>query len=307
MIQKILLPLDGSKLAEAALPAATWMVKEQSVSLVLLHVIEKHAPQTIHGNEHLVEVKEAERYLEEVAIRDFQGVKNVEIHVHQDPESDLPRSIVEHAQEYDPDLIIITRHGQSGLRDRLIGNIAQQVIAQGTIPTLLLSANPKKHDFPVNKELLVALDGNPEHDTMIGFILQFCKSFSLHAELLTIIPTLATLPVKDQQTGRLLPGAMQAMLDISEESASDYLTKVMAMFEAQKVITGGEIVRGDPAKKIVSQVRKSSYGFLGLASHGKAGLDAFWAGSVASSVITKTEIPLLIVPVPKEKPLEQTG
>jgi nucleotide-binding universal stress UspA family protein len=301
MIQKILLPLDGSELAEAALPAAKWMLTEHDISLVLLHVIEKHAPQTIHGDEHLVDANTAERYLQRVVTSQFPNLKNVEIHVHEDPESDLPHSIVEHAQEYHPDLIIITRHGQSGLRDHLVGNIAQQVIAQGTIPTLLLSSNHKKHVFPANQKLLLALDGNPEHDAMISFIIQFSKSFSLHAMLLTIVPTLATLSAADQQTGRLLPGAMQALLDISEESASKYLEKVILRFEEHKVPTCGEIARGDPAKQITSQVSKQTYGFLALASHGKAGFDAFWAGSVASKVISKTEIPLLVVPVAKEK------
>jgi nucleotide-binding universal stress UspA family protein len=63
----LLVPLDGSPLAEAALPAAVALGQRSSARLTLLHVLERRAPATIHGHRHLTNLAEAEAYLGEVA------------------------------------------------------------------------------------------------------------------------------------------------------------------------------------------------------------------------------------------------
>ena len=71
MFKHILVPLDGSKLAEAALPAAVSLAKTFKAPVTLLHIIEQDAPEEIHRDRHLTEASEAEAYLAKIAKRIF--------------------------------------------------------------------------------------------------------------------------------------------------------------------------------------------------------------------------------------------
>ena len=68
-LDRILVPLDGSRLAEYAMGAAASLAARFHARLLLLHVLERGAPATVHGDRHLTGVEEAEAYLREVAAR----------------------------------------------------------------------------------------------------------------------------------------------------------------------------------------------------------------------------------------------
>ena len=67
MFKHILVPLDGSKLAEAALPAAVSLAQTFSIPVTLLHIIEQDAPEEIHRDRHLTKASQAEAYLSRIA------------------------------------------------------------------------------------------------------------------------------------------------------------------------------------------------------------------------------------------------
>ena len=139
MFKHILVPLDGSRLAEAAIPTAASLAQTLDAPVTLLHIIEQDAPQEIHKDHHLTQADEAVAYLEQVAKRYFPAEVKVHTHVHTAAVKDVPGSIVEHAlTEFRPDLIVMCTHGRSGVRELLFGSIAQQVVAQGTTPLLLI-------------------------------------------------------------------------------------------------------------------------------------------------------------------------
>ncbi len=67
--QKLLVPLDGSRLAEAVLPVAELLAERLKATVSLLHVLERGAPGTVHGERHLAGIEEANAYLAKVAER----------------------------------------------------------------------------------------------------------------------------------------------------------------------------------------------------------------------------------------------
>ena len=133
MFKHLLVPLDGSKLAEAALPAAVLLSKALGATVTLLHIIEKDAPQEIHGDRHLTNNDDACRYLDDVAQKFFPPETQVDSHVHTEEVKDVARSIVDHSGEFAPDLIVLCAHGEGGWREVMVGSIAQQVIARGKL------------------------------------------------------------------------------------------------------------------------------------------------------------------------------
>ena len=81
MFKHLLVPLDGSTLAEAALPTAAYFAQTLGAGVTLLHVIERNAPDTVHRERHLTEPGEACDYLGEVRARAFPPEAQVEQHV----------------------------------------------------------------------------------------------------------------------------------------------------------------------------------------------------------------------------------
>ena len=83
MFKHLLVPLDGSKLAEAVLPAARAWAERLHARLTLLHITEKNAPAKIHGEHHLGSTAEAESYLAAQAGTLARPGLDVQWHVHE--------------------------------------------------------------------------------------------------------------------------------------------------------------------------------------------------------------------------------
>lgn len=138
IVGKILVPLDGSALAEAALVKAVEIAKESpKASLVLLRAAE--APVLAGGDpvEAQVEVvREAEEYLEGLANRlRAEGVTEVSTSVWYGPPAP---AIVEAAEISKADMIVMSTHGRSGIGRLFLGSVAESVLRATRTPILLL-------------------------------------------------------------------------------------------------------------------------------------------------------------------------
>lgn len=137
-LDKVLVPLDGSPLAEAALTAAVDLVRERpGATLILLRAAEASTLPGADPTEAQVRVvREAESYLEAVAARlAAQGLTNVKTSVWYGPAAP---AIVEAARAGKVDLIVMSTHGRSGLGRLLLGSVAESVIRGTRTPILLV-------------------------------------------------------------------------------------------------------------------------------------------------------------------------
>jgi nucleotide-binding universal stress UspA family protein len=297
MFKHLLVPLDGSRLAEAALPAAATLSKKLGAWVTLIHVIERGAPREIHGEQHLSDPAEARSYLSEVAARTFSPHVHVEQHVHTAEVEDVARSIVEHADELEPDLIVMCTHGQSGLRNWLLGSIAQQIIAFGVTPVLLIQPDGVAAPDFACQRLLVPLDGNPNHEQGVVVSAALARDCAADVHLLMVVPTLGTLSGEPGATARLLPSATSAWLDMSEEDAAAHLHQKATGLQAMGLSTTTEVCRGAPANAIVRTAQRMEADLVVMGTHGRRGMDAFWSGSVTAEVSRRSRVPILLVPV----------
>ena len=138
-LDRILIPLDGSTLAESALATALELTAGGSTTLMLLRAAEAHTLPAMDPTDAQVHVvREAEEYLEEVATRvRTQGAKNVETSVWYGP---ADSAIVDAARLRKADLIVMCTHGRSGLGRLILGSVAESVLRGTTTPILLLRA-----------------------------------------------------------------------------------------------------------------------------------------------------------------------
>lgn len=297
MFRHLLAPLDGSELAEAALPAAVHLARSLGARLTLLHVLERDAPGEVHGQRHITNEKEGLRYLQETAEKLPPGL-TVDLHVHPNPEHNVPRSIVEHAAELGVDLVLISTHGRSNLRRWLFGSIAQQVIALGDTPVLVIypSEIPQGQGFGCRR-ILVPLDGNPEHEGGLRIAVGLAEACGAALHLLMVVPTRDTLSGEGSASALLLPATTAALLEMSRQTAAEYLRQQAATARAAGITVTIEVQRGEPAGAIAEAAKVSHADLIVMATHGKTHTDAFWSGSVSPRVSSKTRRPLLLAPV----------
>ena len=134
---KILVPLDGSTLAEAAIAKAVELAKiSPTASLLLLRAAEAPVFASDQIEAQVETVRGAEEYLESVAARVKEaGFDNVTTSVWYGPAAP---AIVEAAEISKVDLIVMSTHGRSGLGRLLLGSVAESVLRGSRTPILLL-------------------------------------------------------------------------------------------------------------------------------------------------------------------------
>ncbi|MGE5612154.1 MAG: universal stress protein [Bacillota bacterium] len=298
MLKNLLVPLDGSSLAEAALPAAVCLAESLGAKINLLHVIEQKPPKSIHSEHHLADAAEAGAYLDDIAGRVIPPQIPLAKHVHASRVRDVPQSILEHAEDLPDCLIIMCTHGRSGPRRWVFGSNAQQVAALGSTPLLLI---PPKHQMNTGSfkhhRLLVPLDGDPGHEQSLPVACDLARACGATIHLLAVVHNVASLRGERAATASMLPGTMAAVLDIEEENMAQYLDGLVSRLKAAGIPAECSVRRGKRVDTILEAARELEVDAIALGTHGKTGTEAFWAASVGPRVALQAEVPILLVPV----------
>jgi nucleotide-binding universal stress UspA family protein len=148
MYQRILVPLDGSRLAEQALPHATSHAEHYAAKIVLLMVLGPLSELSMAGRGAVLRAERAsarlaEEYLEGVAA----GLREQGLSVQTETAEGKPYlEIVHYAEENDIDLITMSTRGHSGLSRWLLGSVTDRVVRGATVPLLLVHC----HEDPCN-------------------------------------------------------------------------------------------------------------------------------------------------------------
>jgi nucleotide-binding universal stress UspA family protein len=298
MFAHILVPLDGSSLAEAALPPAAFLAAKAGARVTLLHFIEHDAPPTVHGARHLTTAAEAEQYLAEMARTQLPAGLTVAHHVHTEKSRDVADSLVEHAIELASDLVVMCSHGHGRLRDIVFGSIAQQFVARNTTPVLLLRQTEagEAASLPYRR-LLVPDDGTATHEPGVDVLADLATLCGAAVHFVHVVETLRTLSGTEAVTGAMLPGATRAMLDMAETAAQPHLSEHVRELQARGLAVSMEIRRGEPVAELLAALREKDADLLVLRTHGKAGSAAFWSKSLTPKLAARTMRPLLLVPI----------
>ena len=146
-VKTILVPLDGSSLAEAALTPAMEIARESgAVWCCCVRPWATGSPMADPNEAQVEVVREAEEYLAEARARvTTAGVADVEISVWYGPPVE---AIVEAARFRKADLIVMSSHGRSGLGRLVLGSVAESVLRSTSVPILLIRPGDAPLDTP---------------------------------------------------------------------------------------------------------------------------------------------------------------
>ena len=141
MYKRVLVPLDGSRLAEGILPLVLLITGPLDLEVVLVRVVPPITPQALEGTgPFMVDVvatrlEEAREYLAGVAA----NLRKRGVRVMIEARTGEPvTQLVAAAQEPGADLIAMTTHGRSGFGRLLFGSVAEAVLRQAKVPVLMM-------------------------------------------------------------------------------------------------------------------------------------------------------------------------
>jgi len=314
MRPEILVPLDGSSLAEGALPHVLALARATSCGIALLRVIPplyitQPMLAAIVPSEAVIEVwqeepKRARDYLERIATQlKGQGcaVRSAVV------EGDPAVRIIEAAEENaGVTMIAMSTHGRGGLDRWLFGSVAEKVLQAAPRPLLLVrSQEPREGEAAAGsrggwidrdiryQQVLVPLDGSAFADQ--GLAVARALAGPLHARLILaavvesvhawLPPEEATLPLWAENAEQAEAG----QLDVYLRRTADQLAAAGLTVETQRAA-------GDPAEEIL-RASHASADLIVRATHGRSGLQRLWLGSVAVKVVRGATIPVLLVRV----------
>lgn len=288
MLKTVLVPLDGSRLAEGALPIATTLAQALHGQLLLVQAVRASG---LAGSS-LAELQarltaDALAYLEPLAaqLRD-QGLT---VHTSASPEL-AEDGILAEAEARDADLIVMTTHGRSGLGRWLYGSVAESVLARSPIPVLLVrAARDVAPPLAASPRILVPLDGSFFAEAALPPAVELARA--LHATLVLLRVVLAG-PVR--QAGRAT--GREAVAEPSDSSVAHAASYLAAQAEALRregltVVTAQRL--GSPAAAILEEAATAA--LIVMSTHGRTGLPRLLAGSVALTVLRQTVTPILLV------------
>jgi nucleotide-binding universal stress UspA family protein len=302
MFKHILVPLDGSLLAEAALPAAAFLARRLGARVTLFHVVERNAPSEVHGQSHLGNAEDAAAYLERLSQKAFLPDIAVDRHVHATEADNVADSIVAHADELKHDLVIMCSHGRGQALHLFLGSIAQKVIALGTRAVLITRPDEQGGAPPFScNNILVPLDGDPDHAQALPVSKEIARACVAALHLVMVVPRFASLSGAAKVSSRMLPATASRILEMASQDARETFRKQLEALRGEGFAASAHVLRGDPAKTIAKAAGHAGIDLIVLATHGKTGMEAFWAGSVTHRICTLTRIPLLLIPLAKRK------
>ena len=288
----ILVPLDGSLLAEQAIPfAEAFAVASRSPLLLLCASYVAGLPGMDIAEEQVRELADAERYLRGVAARLSKRGLIVGTCV---PYGLAGASIVQEATIRGARMIVMATHARGGLGRLLHGSVAEEVVRDSSVPVLLLRAWHASDLYARLARpgaLIVPLDGSAIAEAALP------TAESLAATLRAEVVLVRAVPPPDIA---LSPGGMSAALfptdwAMAEREASAYLERVAARLRAAGIVTTAIVRTGAPANVVAAVAEERGAALTILTTHGRTGLDRLMLGSVAEAIVRHGATPVLLV------------
>jgi nucleotide-binding universal stress UspA family protein len=285
---RILVPLDGSRLAEAVLPAACSVAAKLDARLLLLHVLEREPPATVHGEPHLASEEEALAYVERhaEALRG-RGIA-VDVHVHERPVGDVAAAIDRHAHELEADLIAMCAHGRTNLRSRLVGSIAERILRGGSIPILLRTAHsPEAAKFELRR-VLVPIDFGHDVEAALSAARALAKPYGAAVVLLSALEPAPP-------SARMLPGTSALTRELDLEALSRGLEELAGKLRSDLAEVRTIVDHRGPTDAIVAAGDALPADLIVLVTDAHGGLSAWYDPSTAQRLLARPALTLLLI------------
>lgn len=284
MYERILVPLDGSELAERALPYAEGIAKRMRSEVVLITVC-----ASCDGLGRSLKVY-VDKKAEELS---SSGVRAHSLLVQGDAASEILNS----AEKSCIGLIIISTHGRTGVSRWALGSVANKVVQGSHIPTLLIKSS-ESETASADKELrsiLVSLDGSHFAEAIIPYVEVLAQGMDSEVALLRVVEPVKLPRLHLYGHGGDLEEYEKEISAEAEREAKRYLSEQERALQGKGVKVTSTSLPGNPPQTILQYADHNSVSLIALSTHGFSGITRWAYGSVASRVIESSSKPVLLV------------
>ncbi|MFC1963842.1 universal stress protein [Chloroflexota bacterium] len=276
MYRQILVPLDGSRLAEVALPYAEEVAAKTGADIIFLSVLDAEMPDDYQKHQAYIQKVakatrfHAEKYLEEVIPKPVKVMTATR-------RGSPANAIVDYANKGAFKLIIMATHGRSGISRWAVGSVADKVVRATTRqPILLIRANgahPDVREKRILKKMLVPLDGSTVSRAVVPYISELAVKLEMEVTFFQVVTS----------------------KNHNGEDAEEYLQSHCAILQEEGIVARCEVRTGDAAEQIIDFADEMAMDLVAMSTHGKSGLNFWTLGSVAQKVLLGGTTPLLLM------------
>jgi nucleotide-binding universal stress UspA family protein len=300
MTNRILVPLDGSRLAEQALSCAAMLGRALPSELVLFHAVAIPADDREILGKAGVETAAIVDELETKAREYLYGLVeqladrqlNARYAIERGPAAE---TILEYADQVDVQQIVMATHGYSGIKRWTHGSVAERVLQAARVPVLMVRAQEQDAEAGWHvglqcKRILVPLDGSRMAEQVLPTAALVARA--LDSELVLFqVPIVHVYGWLASEWFLPVPG----VLATAEEDAGAYLAGVAAGLKEQNVRATTAMRIGPVAYSIVEYAEANDIDLIAMCTHGRSGLARWTLGSVADHVLRAGSKPILLV------------
>lgn len=300
MFTHILVPLDGSPLAQGVLPYALALASATDTPITLLSVV----PSMQVRPDSYIPYNAATEAAQLAAAGDALDILAQSLRSH-GPRittavavGDAADQILRYAEKNGVDAIVMASHGRGGAFHWAFGSVARKVITAATVPTLVVPAKdaPEHPETPAAiRSILVPLDGSERAEAVLPLVTALARSSGASVTLARVVPFPGGIYFGSPYVPMVAPDTFDQAMEEARTAARVYLDAVADRLEHAGVTVETVERGGEPASRLLSLMDEEQYDLIVAATHGRTGFRRWVMGSVAERLVEASHTPVLLV------------
>lgn len=283
----LLIPLDGSQLAERALPVADSLLQGRGGGRMLIFRALETPRMSAWLPAEMLDIYEQEReivdeYLEK-QLQEWSGRGyKVEVVRSQGP-GPLPE-VIKECENHAVQLIVMSSHGQSGWMESFLGSNTEKILRLSNVPVLVVRT---QHESKAGgNRILIPLDGSKRAEGALTQAIDLAPGGSAKITLIGVSVVFQ---------GHAFEGDMRTTVEPDLKKINDYLDKQSEWLSNQGYEVDIVVRRGNPAEEILQFAEENETDLILMTTQGRTGLASWLYGSVAERVLRKSKCSVLVL------------
>lgn len=287
MFDRILVPLDGSPLAEQALPYARYIATTFAVPIQVLACapgspLKPTGASKLHG----LVGNYLERMCEPLRASGLQASTLLS-------GDDAAVAIIDEADRVPGTLVVMSSHGRTGIQRWTLGSVTERVLQASRSDMLIVRRGTGPEPAVLRlSTIVVPLDGSAVAEQALIAAAGLARAAGLHLRLLRVMSSETAGYLHGDSFG----GAWRDIAEDREANVEEYVQAVTARLQREGVTNVDyRLLEGEPAERIVDFTREAPDCLVAMTTHGRSGIGRWILGSVAARVVRHCPRPLLLL------------
>jgi nucleotide-binding universal stress UspA family protein len=290
MTDRILVAVDGSDGQPVAMAHALAVATATGATVDVVHVIDRGLTALVSMTDEGTLRERGREILAEAESQAADAGVSVETHL---TDGTPGTAILEFAADRDSDLVVVGRHSPHGVRERLLGSVADKVLRKGSVPVLTTSYDDETDPEAVAIErVLVPTDGSEAAAVAAPTAATLAGRFDATVDVMSVIDLLVEAGPFDAG------GVSEEFVQKLESNATEATDRV-----ADRVHDAGPdiavttaLTRGRPHEELAAYVADNDIDLVVMGSHGHSGVSTGLLGTVTTRLLQSVGVPVLVVP-----------